>query len=126
MKRSWSSILALALIVLLSTSCLEQIKKPFGKSGKSGKKAGTTHDSSPANDEAALRRLQGENRMQRLRALEQDAVIARLDQQLETQRQTLDEVIVEVVRAKAKHATPQDRARAASESAEAEMALTGS
>jgi len=128
---------AVLLTMLYGTSCLERIKKPFRRSG-SEPKAGET-DRAPkatpqvevtreteqeaARQEATIRRLENENQKQRLQLLEQETVIAGLEQQWVSHQRALDDVIEEVVRAKAKHSNPQDRARAASESAEAEIAL---
>ena len=101
---------AVLLTMLCGTSCLERIKKPFRGWGKKA---------TPEVEVTKKVRLQE----QRLQLLEKDAVIARLEQRLVSHRQMLDDAIQEVVRAKAKHSTPQDRGRAASESAEAEIAL---
>ena len=111
---------AVLLTMLYGTACLERIQKPSGSSSESTPEV---EPAAEAAQEATLHRLETENQSQRLRLLEKDAAIARLEQQLASRQQTLDDAIQEVVRAKAKHSNPQDRARAASESAEAEIAL---
>lgn len=60
----------------------------------------------------------------RLRMLEQEAQVQELQGRLDSQQKMLDEAIVEVVRAKAKLRSLESKAEAASEMAEAEIAIT--
>jgi septal ring factor EnvC (AmiA/AmiB activator) len=58
-----------------------------------------------------------------LRLLERDAQIKQLEERLNSQQEMLDEAIHEVVRAKAKLRSLESKAEAASEMAEAEIAV---
>jgi hypothetical protein len=69
-----------------------------------------------AKRDASLAKLQ-------LRLLERDAQIKQLEERLNSQQEMLDEAIQEVVRAKAKLRTLESKAEAASEMAEAEIAI---
>ncbi|MCZ6697076.1 MAG: SH3 domain-containing protein [Acidobacteria bacterium] len=73
--------------------------------------------------EMAIRDLEEENGRQKLQSIEQRALIKQLEQRLLSQHQMLDDAIQEVVRVKAKQRSLESRAEAASELAEAEIAL---
>jgi len=70
-----------------------------------------------------IRDLEEENNRQKLQLIEQRALIEQLEQRLLVQHQMLDDAIQEVVRVKAKQRSLESRAEAASELAEAEIAL---
>ena len=76
-----------------------------------------------ARSETAIRDLEDENGRQKLQLIEQRALIKQLEQRLLSQQQMLDDAIQEVVRVKAKQRSLEGRAEAASELAEAEIAL---
>jgi paraquat-inducible protein B len=71
----------------------------------------------------AIRELEDQASEQDLRILQKDAVIQQLEERLLSQQRSLDDAIQEVVRAKAKQRSLGSRAEAASEMAEAEIAL---
>jgi paraquat-inducible protein B len=71
----------------------------------------------------AIRELEEQASEQDLRILQKDAVIQQLEERLLSQQRSLDDAIQEVVRAKAKQRSLGSRAEAASEMAEAEIAL---
>ncbi len=73
--------------------------------------------------EAAYQDLQERTTRAELRLLEKDAEIQELQQRFDEQQQLLDATINEVVRAKAKLRSVESKAEAASEIAEAEIAL---
>ena len=70
-----------------------------------------------------VRGLEEDNRHQDLLLLQRDALIDQLERRLLTQQIALDDGINEVVRARAKQHSLESRAEAASEMAEAEIAL---
>jgi len=76
-----------------------------------------------AQREDALQALQEEKGQQELEVLEHQAMIKQLEERLLSQQLLLDDAIQEVVRAKAKQRSLESRAEAASELAEAEIAL---
>ena len=71
----------------------------------------------------SLESLEGEIAKTKLRTLEKEAQIRELEDRLESQQKMLDEAIQEVVRAKAKLRSLESKAEAASEMAEAEIAV---
>ena len=92
--------------------------------------AGGTKTSKPeklrqelAQREQALQALQAEKSLQEVEVLEHQALIKQLEERLLSQQLLLDDAIQEVVRAKAKQRSLESRAEAASELAEAEIAL---
>jgi hypothetical protein len=76
-----------------------------------------------AQREQALQSLQEEKSLQELQGLERETLIKQLEERLLSQQLLLDDAIQEVVRAKAKQRSLESRAEAASELAEAEIAL---
>jgi hypothetical protein len=76
-----------------------------------------------AQRDAAIRQLEEENDQQSLSLAEKAALIEQLEQRLLSQQQLLDDAIQDVVRVKAKQRSLENRAEAASEMAEAEIAL---
>lgn len=76
-----------------------------------------------AQKDGALKALQEEKSLQELQVLEREAMIKLLEERLLSQQLLLDDAIQEVVRAKAKQRSLESRAEAASELAEAEIAL---
>lgn len=76
-----------------------------------------------AKREASLETLEDNMAKLQLRLLERDAQIKQLEERLNSQQEMLDEAIQEVVRAKAKLRTLESKAEAASEMAEAEIAI---
>ncbi len=74
---------------------------------------------------AAYRDLEDRAIKTQLLLLERDARIQDLEQRLQSQQRMIDETISEVVRAKAKLMSVESRAEAASQIAEAEIALDG-
>ncbi len=70
-----------------------------------------------------LESLEDEMAKNNLRILEKEAQIRELDDRLQSQQKMLDEAIQEVVRAKAKLRSLESKAEAASEMAEAEIAV---
>jgi len=76
-----------------------------------------------AERDAAILRLEKDNHQQDLLLLQKDALINQMEGRLLTQQIALDDAINEVVRAKAKQRSLETRAEAASEMAEAEVAL---
>jgi hypothetical protein len=73
--------------------------------------------------EATVRALEDRASRAELGLLERDARVLELEQRLESQQRLLDETIAEVVRTKAKLRGTESRAEAASQMAEAEIAL---
>ncbi len=76
-----------------------------------------------ARRDVALQALEEEKSLQALRVLEREALIKLLEERMLSQQLLLDDAIQEVVRAKAKQRSLESRAEAASELAEAEIAL---
>ena len=76
-----------------------------------------------AEREASLETLEDTMAKLQLRLLERDAQIKQLEERLNSQQEMLDEAIQEVVRAKAKLRSLESKAEAASEMAEAEIAV---
>jgi hypothetical protein len=76
-----------------------------------------------AERDAEIARLRQENSQQSLRLLERDTLITQLEEHLLSQQRVLDDTVQEVVRVKAKQRSLESRAEAASEMAEAEIAL---
>ena len=76
-----------------------------------------------AKREASLETLEDNMAKLQLRLLERDAQIKQLEERLNSQQEMLDEAIKEVVRAKAKLRSLESKAEAASEMAEAEIAV---
>ena len=76
-----------------------------------------------ARNQSTIRDLEEENGRQKLQLIEQRALIKQLEQRLLLQQQMLDDAIQDVVRVKAKQRSLESRAEAASELAEAEIAL---
>ena len=76
-----------------------------------------------AKREASLKALEDEMARLKLRLLERDAQIRQLEERVSSQQVMLDDAIQEVVRAKAKFRSLESKAEAASEMAEAEIAL---
>jgi hypothetical protein len=75
--------------------------------------------------QASYRELEDRATRAELLLLERDARIRELEQRLDRQQRLIDETISEVVRAKAKLRSVESRAEAASQMAEAEIALKG-
>ena len=73
--------------------------------------------------EASLKKLEDKEARLQLRLLERDAQIDQLEERLNSQQLMLDDAIQEVVRAKAKLRSLESKAEAASEMAEAEIAV---
>ena len=76
-----------------------------------------------AGRDALIRDLREENGRRNSRLIEKDALILQLEDRLLSQQRQLDDTIQEVVRVKAKQRSLESRAEAASEMAEAEIAL---
>jgi anion-transporting ArsA/GET3 family ATPase len=76
-----------------------------------------------AQSESAMQALQEEKSLQELQVFEGEAMIKQMEERLLSQQLLLDDAIQEVVRAKAKQRSLESRAEAASELAEAEIAL---
>ncbi|MGW8220595.1 MAG: SH3 domain-containing protein [Syntrophobacteria bacterium] len=76
-----------------------------------------------AEREASLETLEDTIARKQLRLLERDAQIKQLEERLNSQQEMLDEAIQEVVRAKAKLRSLESKAEAASQMAEAEIAV---
>ncbi|MCZ6778759.1 MAG: SH3 domain-containing protein [Acidobacteria bacterium] len=76
-----------------------------------------------AQRDATIRELEEENDHQSFQLIEREALIKQLEQQLLSKQRLLDDSIHEVVRVKAKQRSLESRAEAASEMAEAEIAL---
>jgi hypothetical protein len=76
-----------------------------------------------ARSRATISDLEEEKDRQNLHLIEQKAMINELEQRLLLQQQVLDDAIQEIVRVKAKQRGLESRAEAASEMAEAEIAL---
>jgi septal ring factor EnvC (AmiA/AmiB activator) len=76
-----------------------------------------------AEREASLDTLEDTMAKLQIRLLERDAQIKQLEERLNSQQEMLDEAIQEVVRAKAKLRSLESKAEAASEMAEAEIAV---
>jgi hypothetical protein len=102
-------------LALLTSSCLTL----------SGKHAQAPEDTQKAlsQRDAAIQQLKDEAGKERSRLAEKDALIKQLEEGLLTQQRMLDDAIQEVVRVKAKQRSMESRAEAASEMAEAEIAL---
>ncbi|MEE9230412.1 MAG: SH3 domain-containing protein [Acidobacteriota bacterium] len=76
-----------------------------------------------AQRDAMIRELEEENGQQSFQLIEMEALIKQLEQRLLSKQRLLDDTIREVVRVKAKQRSLESRAEAASEMAEAEIAL---
>jgi chromosome segregation ATPase len=76
-----------------------------------------------AKSEAARKELEEKLAETRVRFMEKDAQVKGLEKQVESQQKMLDDAVVEVVRAKAKLRSLDSRAEAASNMAEAEIAV---
>ena len=76
-----------------------------------------------AKRQASLEALEDEMARLKLQLLERDAQIRQLEERVSSQQVMLDDAIQEVVRAKAKFRSLESKAEAASEMAEAEIAL---
>ena len=107
--------LLLAAFFCLSTACANW---PSKKSDDADKLQRTL-----AKREASLEELEEEKARLQLRLLERDAQIRQLEERASSQQVMLDAAIQEVVRAKAKFRSLESKAEAASEMAEAEIAL---
>jgi len=73
--------------------------------------------------EASLRTMEHKMATIQLQSLEKDAQIKKLEERLDSQQAMFDEAILEVVRTKAKLRSLESKAEAASEMAEAEIAV---
>jgi hypothetical protein len=76
-----------------------------------------------AKREASLKEMENKLAKIKLRLLEKDAQVLKLEERLNSQQVMFDEAILEVVRAKAKLRSLESKAEAASEMAEAEIAV---
>ncbi len=80
-------------------------------------------EKSLAKSEATRKELEEKLAETQVRFLEKDAQVTGLEEQMESQQKMLDDAVVEVVRAKAKLRSLESRAEAASNMAEAEIAV---
>jgi hypothetical protein len=123
----------LACLTLFAAAC-SLIRPPEQEEPTGVEQESESERESAINDlaalEAAYRQLQAEYSeledqatKAELRVLERDARIAELGQRLEAQQRIIDESISEVVRARARLRSAESRAEAASQMAEAEIAL---
>ena len=80
-------------------------------------------ESKVAKGDASLKKMESEMAKIQLRVLEKDAQIKKFEESLNSQQVMFDEAILEVVRAKAKLRSLESKAEAASEMAEAEIAV---
>jgi hypothetical protein len=80
-------------------------------------------ESKVARGDAALKKMESKMAKIQLRMLEKDAQIKKFEESLNSQQVMFDEAILEVVRAKAKLRSLESKAEAASEMAEAEIAV---
>jgi hypothetical protein len=108
-------LLLLAASTLLTTSCIT------GAGGHSAKEAAGTQAISQRDTQ--IQQLKNEVGKQSARLAEKDALIKQLEESVLAQQRMLDDAIQEVVRVKAKQRSMESRAEAASEMAEAEIAL---
>ena len=76
-----------------------------------------------AKREASLKEMEDNIAAMQLRLLEKDAQNMKLEERLNSQQVMLDEAVLDVVRAKAKLRSLESKAEAASEMAEAEIAV---
>lgn len=116
--RSDVSISALAVLLLVSSlACFTT------RAGRNKPPEPAELRQELAQRDSALQELQAEKSLQELQVLEREAMIKQLEERLLSQQLLLDDAIQEVVRAKAKQRSLESRAEAASELAEAEIAL---
>ena len=80
-------------------------------------------ESKEARDDAALKEMESEIAKIQLLVLAKDAQIAKFEESVNSQQVMFDEAILEVVRAKAKLRSLESKAEAASDMAEAEIAV---
>jgi hypothetical protein len=109
-------VLILLSLLMLGASCATGHQKRSGGGPRNPKEA-------LALCEARVKQLAEETDQQSWNLIEKDALIRQLEQRLIAQQRMLDDAIQEVVRVKAKHRSLETRAEAASEMAEAEIAL---
>ena len=124
---------ALGVILLSSSSCLLLPKKEASQrdeaiselKGQVGELEGQVGEFETQVGELEIQVGELETRVgeRDLRILQKDALIQELEERLLAQQRSLDNAIQEVVRAKAKQRSVGSRAQAASEIAEAEIAL---
>ncbi len=104
------------VIALMVSSCQTSSTRRSPKGPEAQRRA-------VARSQTTIRNLEEENGRQKLQLIEQQALLKQLEQRLHSQQQMLDDAIQEVVRVKAKQRSLESRAEAASELAEAEIAL---
>ena len=104
------------LIALMVSSCQTSSTRRSPKGPEAQRRA-------VARSQTTIRDLEEENGQQKLQLIEQRALLKQLEQRLLSQQLLLDDAIQEVVRVKAKQRSLESRAEAASELAEAEIAL---
>jgi chromosome segregation ATPase len=118
--------------VVLSTfliiACQTQPKTPDLTTGQNANyerlsKERKDLEKSLAKSEAARKELEEKLAEAQVRLLEKDAQISGLEEHLKSQQKMLDDAVVEVVRAKARLRSLESRAEAASNMAEAEIAV---
>jgi SH3 domain-containing protein len=116
-RRSALPVLLLSVSLALSAaSCLTSPTLHHKKEPDPAKQAISERD-------ATIHQLQQKADHQSARLAEQDALIKQLEESLLSQQKMLDDAIQEVVRVKAKQRSMESRAEAASEMAEAEIAM---
>lgn len=113
-----ASTAALAVILLVTSPACFTTRAGSGKTEQPDKLRQEL-----SQREGELQTLQEEKSLQELQVLEHQAMIKQLEERLLSQQLLLDDAIQEVVRAKAKQRSLESRAEAASELAEAEIAL---
>jgi hypothetical protein len=115
-RAHFSAALLSIVLALFGTSCATFSKKQSSMGPKEMSQALAERD-------ATIRKLQAEIDQHTSLLGEKDALIKQLEQWLLSQQRMLDDAIQEVVRVKAKQRSLESRAEAASEMAEAEIAL---
>jgi SH3 domain-containing protein len=119
------------VLVLLGSSCaMHAGKRPSTQAEKQpvketapAKQPERQPDAAAPPPDPAVSQLREENERQRWQLLEEEAMIRQLEQRLQSQQRALDDAVQEVVRVKAKQGSLETRAQAASEMAEAEIAV---
>lgn len=119
--------LLLAILVFFMTGCVTlsgdqkgvSVEAEYAKLQKENKEL----KRALANSDTDRKELKESVSKMHMQTLEKDAQIKKLEQRMSTQQKVLDEAIQEVVRAKAKLRSLESKAEAASNMAEAEIAL---
>jgi hypothetical protein len=114
--------LVLAVSACLVTACVTTDSQD-GVSGRGLEKENKALKTALANAEVDRKKLKDSVSKMHMQMLEKEAQIKKLEERQKTQQKVLDSAIQEVVRAKAKLASLESKAEAASNMAEAEIAL---